>query len=197
MSTDEHSDRPVVVRVPTRGQLCWITILVLIGIVQIVRAQLFDAVFFGAAAIVTVLDATGLLPVAPARRRVAGRLLVGAGAVAAVAVGLLPRHLPAMIMVMLVLGAAVLVLVWPGSGERAPWGRGMRRLAWCWTLIVVVGCLWELFAFIAGLVDPSAPIVPALSDLLDPLLADRVGQAVFAVIWAVLGVWLVRRAVRR
>lgn len=197
MSIGEHSERHGIVRVrPSRGQVCWISILVLIGVVQVVRAQLFDVVFFACTAIVTTLDATGMLPAASMRRRVAGRLLIGGGAVAAVSLSLLPRHLPAMIAVVLVLGVAVLVLVWPVGGQRTRWGPGIRRLAWNWAVIIVIGCLWELFAFIAGLVDPASP-VPALSDLLNPLLADRAGQALFAVLWVALGVWLARRVVRR
>ena len=198
MSIGEHSERHgnVRVAVPTRGEVCWIGILVLIGAVQVVRPQLFDALFFGAAAIVTTLDATGMLPGAAAPRRVARGLIVGAGVVAAVAISVLPRHLPAMIAVMLLVGAGVLLLVWPGAAGRTSWRKGIRNLAWSWAVIIVIGCLWELFAFIAGLVDPATP-VPALSDLLDPLLAHRPGQAAFAVAWAALGMWLVRRSVRR
>lgn len=196
MSTGERGEGRGLLRVrPSRGQTCWIAILVLIGVVQVVRDQPFDVVYFAAAAAVTTLDATGLLSPASVARRVSGRVLLGAGAVAAAAIGLLPRHEPAMIAVMLVLGATVLVLVWPGGGVRRPWGRGIRTLAWCWAVIVVIGCLWELLAFLIELIAPSAGL--ALSDLLNPVLALPIGQAVFAIAWVALGVWLVRRTVRR
>jgi hypothetical protein len=124
------------------------------------------------------------------------RVLVAVGTVAAVALGLLPRHGPAMVLLMILLGVAITLLAWPGPKQRAPWSAGIRTLAWCWGIIVVIGCLWELFAFILSLVAPRAP-APALSDLLDPLLADPVGQAAFAVVWVALGIWLVRRVGRR
>ncbi|KHK95995.1 hypothetical protein LK09_16645 [Microbacterium mangrovi] len=197
MSTDERSEGRRVLRAQlTVGQLSWITILVLIGLVQVIRAQPFDALFFATAVLVTTMDATGILTAATQPRRVSARVLVVVGAVAATALAALPRHGPAMVTLMLLLGAAVLLLAWPGSAERMPWSRGIRSLAWCWGIILVIGCLWELFAFILSLVDPRAP-APALSDLLDPMLGNRLGQAVFAGLWVLLGIWLVRRVGRR
>lgn len=197
MSARERSERRRILRTrPTVGQVCWITILILIGLVQVIRAQPFDALFFAAAVVVTTMDATGILNTPSQPRRLSMRLVVVAGVVTATVLSLLPRHGPAMILVMLLLGAAFFVAAWPGPGQRPPWSRGMRSLAWCWGIIVVIGCLWELFAFILSLVAPEAP-APALSDLLNPLLADRLGQVVFAALWMALGVWLVRRVGRR
>jgi hypothetical protein len=197
MSTGERSEGRRILRTrPTLGQVGWIMVLALTGLVQVIRAQPFDALFFAAVVAVTTLDATGILTASTPSRRFSTRLLVVVGAAAAIAIGLLPRHGLAMVILMLLLGAAVFVVGWPGSRERIGWAPGIRTLARCWGIILVIGCLWELFAFILSLVAPRAP-APALSDLLDPMLADRLGQAVFAALWVALGIWLMRRVGRQ
>lgn len=193
MSAGERSEGRRILRTrPTLGQASWIAILALIGLVQVIRLQPFDALFFAAAVVVTAMDATGILTASTPSRRVAARVLVVVGAAAAVVIALLPRHGPAMVVLVLLLGTAVFFFCWPGSGDRPRWPAGMHALARCWAVILVIGCLWELFAFILSLVAPRAP-APALSDLLDPMLADRLGQAVFAALWVALGIWLLRR----
>jgi len=181
---------------PTLGELAWIGIVVAIGIVQVVRLQWFDALVFAAAALAIIADSTGRLPSSSRVRRVTGRALLIGGVMAAAAVTLLPRHTPAMMVAMLAIGAAVLIVVWPGTTRTAPWPHGLRLLSWWCAAIVIAGCLWELAQFVRGRVAPDIP-APALSDLLNPLLGTPIGHLVFAVVWVTAGAFLVRRAVRR
>lgn len=169
---------------------CWLAVLLLIGVVQLVRAQWFDAAVFFGAALVAV--ASRWVPPRQARRAPRSALVLGA-AIAAAAAGVLPRHSGALGAVVVAVGVAALAVAWPApsAGPRR-WPSGLRRLAWAWGTLVVAGCLWELVQFIAGRLHPNAPSY-ALSDLIDPLLDAAPGRIVFAVAWLACGVYLLRR----
>lgn len=179
------------------GAVAWIAILAAIGVVQLVRAQWFDAAVFFAVAVLLAVDAARPEPVA--RRglgfvsmRVAVPVLVAAG----VAATLLPRHGLAMQLLVCAVGVFVLVAAWPQRAARgAAWSVGRRRLARTWAIIVIAGCIWELGEFIAAQLRPAEPAF-ALSDLMDPLLDSIAGQALFVAAWMLGGLFLVSR-VRR
>lgn len=178
---------------PTWGAVCWLGILTAIGIVQIVRAQWFDAAVFFGTAVLLVADAYGWLPPAPRRRRRTARTLLIGAAVAAVVLSALPRHQPAMMIAAGAVGVGAVVLAWPQRAiVRTPWPRAVRRLAWMWAVILVAGCLWELAEFILGRVDPQL-VSFALSDLLNPLVDTMPGHILFVCAWAAMGFFLVRR----
>jgi hypothetical protein len=173
--------------------VCWLIILVLIGIVQVVRGDVFDAVAF-AVAIVLVI-ASILLP-QRARRGVHTNVIVITATVLAAAVALLPRHGPGMVAAVLVTGVVALIAGWAGTASAVrPWTPGLRRLAVAWAVILVAGCLWELVQFIVGRIAPTQPSF-ALSDLVDPLLDLPLGKAVFAMAWLACGAFLVLRGRR-
>ena len=174
--------------------LCWVAVLVLIGIVQVVRAQWLDTVvFFGAALLVVTARWTPPLTARPVPLRV---MVVGA-ALAGLVVCVLPRHGGGMVSAVTAIGIAALALAWPGASEGPrPWTPGLRRLAWVWSGILVAGCLWELAQFILSRIHPDAPSY-ALSDLLDPLLDGVPGRILFTAAWLAGGLFLLRRGPRR
>jgi hypothetical protein len=173
--------------------VCWLIILALIGIVQVVRGDVFDTVAF-AVAIVLVI-ASILLP-QRARRGVHTNVIVITATVLAAAVALLPRHGPGMVAAVLVTGVVALIAGWPGGAPAVrSWTPGLRRLAVAWSVILVAGCLWELAQFIVGRIAPTQPSF-ALSDLVDPLLDVPLGKAVFAMAWLACGAFLVLRGRR-
>lgn len=179
------------------GQLAWLSVLILTGAVQLVRAQWFDATLFLGAAVVLGIDAWRGSVHSAARDRPRNVLrspwsLAAAGG-AAITLSVVPRHSVAMQVAVGAVGACAVVIAWRGS-RPAPhrWSPELRRLGWTWGTILVVGCLWELGQFLAGKLRPSEPAF-ALSDLVDPLLAWGVGQWLFAAGWIGLGVFLLRR----
>jgi hypothetical protein len=190
-----HDGAAVSLTHPTAGEFAWIAIVVAIGVVQVVRAQWFDAGVFAAAAVALAADATGRLSAATSRRRVTVRVIVIACAIATVILSFLPRHSPAMIVAVVTLGVMTIALVWPRPSRRDRWPHGVRVLAWWWAAILVTGCLWELAQFIIGLFVPSTD--GALSDLLEPVLETPLGQFVCATAWVAVGLFLVLRVVRR
>lgn len=187
---DRRAHRPAL-RWPV---LCWLVILVLIGIVQLAREEWFDAAVFLVAVGLVVLSI--LLPQRASQGATPG-VIVASAAVLAAGMSLLPRHSVGMVVAVLVTGAVALLAAWPGvMSPHRPWTRGLRRLAVVWAVVLVVGCLWELAEFIAGLIAPEHPSF-ALSDLVDPLLDSMLGKAVFALAWLVCGVFLALHGARR
>ncbi|MBK8730866.1 MAG: hypothetical protein IPM00_16675 [Tetrasphaera sp.] len=166
----------------------------LIGIVQVVRAQWFDTIVFFAAA--AVVGASGLLPASSGRAAPLRALMVGAVIIGA-ALCVLPRHSGWMQGGVIGVGAAAPLLTWrAASADRRPWTAGARRMAAAWAGMLVIGCLWELAQFIAGEIDPTRPSW-ALSDLVDPMLGDTLGKTLFIAAWVACGAFLLRRGVRR
>lgn len=90
---------------------------------------------------------------------------------------------------------------WAGAtddGDPRPRGtapRPLRRAALCWSAIIVAVGLWELTAYLTGrfglLPDGT---MPSISDLLDPLLDEPLGQVIFVLAWLALGARLLMRA---
>ena len=173
--------------------VCWVAILALIGVVQVVRAQEFDAVVFFAAAGLVIVSRR--MPQRGVRGMPARPLVIGA-AIAAAVMSLLPRHSVPMMLAVLVTGAAAVVIAWRGSRtDRGRWPRVLRRLGVSWAVILVAGCVWELIQFIIGEIDPAQPSY-ALSDLVDPMLGTGLGRVVFIAAWLGCGVFLLRRGSR-
>lgn len=173
------------------GALAWIGILFAIGIVQIVRAQWFDAAVILGASLLLALEAATRAPGRGTGRslKLVAVPLIALATVAAVA----PRQSLLVQLAVCLAGVVAVVYAWPQrEPSRAGWSSGQRRLALVWAAIAVLGCLWELGQFIAGRMHPDRPAY-ALSDLIDPLLAGAVGQAVFAAVWIALGIFLVSR----
>ncbi|MFE6996400.1 hypothetical protein ACFVAE_10615 [Microbacterium sp. NPDC057659] len=174
--------------------LCWVTILLLIGVVQIVRAQWFDTAVFLTAAVS--VAASAALPrhvpaAAPLRPLLATAVLLGAF------LCLMPRHSPGMAAVVLLTGAGAVVVAWSGAfAGPHRWTPGLRRLGTVWAAALIAGCVWELVQFILGEIAPDRPTY-ALSDLIDPLLDSAAGRSAFIAAWLACGVFLLRRGRRR
>ncbi len=179
---------------------CWIGVLLLTGLVQVVRMQWFDAAVFLVAAL-----AVAFGPVVPHTHHTPAPLPWAVLATLAVVVGavmlLVPSHGTAMKALVITVGAGTAVLAWDGRAVRAPeaptaWTPGIRCLAIAWTAIVVAGCAWELAQFSLGLAQPQGAWY-SLSELADPFVLTPLGKALFTIAWLASGVWLLRRGGRR
>ncbi len=179
------------------SEAAWLAILMAIGIVQIVRAQWFDAAVFLVVVLALGADAAGLMPHFRSRVRPGLRRLIAGAAVFGAAMCVAPRHGGWMAAVVIAAGVTALALAWPqpDGPPATPWSRGLQRLAIAWSVILVAGCLWELLQFILGRVEPRLQWF-ALSDLVDPLVSSIPGRVLFIAAWVAAGVFLVRRGRR-
>ncbi|MEN2738467.1 hypothetical protein ABCS02_11800 [Microbacterium sp. X-17] len=196
--TDDAAEVGSGTRVLTFATWAWLFILTTIGVVQLLRYQWGDAIIFGTAALVLGVDLA--LPHGRRRaRRLRLPLLLATAAIAAIPLVLLPRHSVALAIPMIAVGALAILAAWPGGTRtRRPWSRPLRALAISWVAIWIAGCLWEIAEVTLGGIAPGGrSAYPALSDILNPVLDDVIGKAVFVVVWLAVGVFLVRRAVSR
>lgn len=179
----------------------WIVVLLLIGAVQVLRVQWFDAAVFLAASALLAFDSVrGASRVhsgasrtfAFRARSLRARCVWITAAFVGVAACLLPRHSIPMRVLVCAVGVTVIALAWAqGRGHVERWSPGLRRLAWVWGTLFVLGCVWELSQFLIGL-NPQITSY-ALSDLLNPFLATWAGKASFALLWLAFGAYLQRR----
>lgn len=183
----------------------WIAVLFLIGVVQVLRAQWFDmAVLFTVSAILCIDLVRGVSRSNSGAPRTSAlqplkswpRWVWIAAAIVGVSSCLLPRQSLPMQLLISAVGVAVVAVAWTqGRGSRDRWPQGMRRLAWVWSGIIVLGCVWELSQFITGLLRPEIHAY-ALSNLLNPFIEVRPGQVAFVLLWLAFGVFLLRRGRR-
>lgn len=134
------------------------------------------------------------------------RALTVAGSVVVVAVISLGAQLPVLTTVVIAMvGVGAIFVAWTNDsrGEIAslnePTARlAHRRSAIAWCTLGVSLCLWELAAFFLGLPSTQASDAhPALTDLVEPLVAQGWGRAVGATLWVIGGIALVRRGFDR
>ncbi|RDV46545.1 hypothetical protein DOE76_00350 [Leifsonia sp. ku-ls] len=188
------------------ARLAWVGVLALTAAFHVVRGAPVDATIYAAASALLLLDQLGWLRVPLrlnadrdtwSRRLVAAVLIV----VAALALGFSPLYGPADAAVVVGIGVLLLPVAWaereraagarpPGAAER----RALRRSAVLWSAIIAAGCLWEVGAFFLGRSLPGGEQdFPALSDLVDPVLASPPARAVLVAVWLLGGYALLRR----
>lgn len=180
--------------------VCWVFVLTAIAVVQVVRAQWFDAAVFFLASAAVSSDAV-FQPRIAVRHRLRLRRLVEVAALVGVIIAVVPRHGVLIRILVILVGVATVTVGWSGMAVRDPgsmvvFSPGMRRLALAWALIMIAGCIWELFQFLMDEAWPHGGWF-SLSDLLNPFLGVWPGKMVFAVAWLGCGVWLIRRGGRR
>lgn len=201
-------------RAPARAlvlfRLAWVAVLVTTSVFHIVRGAPVDAALYAAAAALLLLDQVGWLRV-PLRlhadrdtvsRRVVALVLIVVGTLT---LGFSPLHGAADAAVVVGIGVLLLPVAWadrdvstpeaaPSPAER----RALRRSAILWSAVIAAGCLWEVAAFFLGRDTPAGEQqFPALSDLVDPLLAWPPARTALVALWLLGGYALLRRGWRR
>ncbi len=203
----QRSGRPTS-RVAVLTRLSWLAILGLTATFHFLRGAPADGWIYLGGAAVLALDALGWLRVplrlrtdrdTLSRRVIAGVLI----AVASITLAFTPLFGDADTTIVVGLGVLLLPVVWADRATDAPTASSLedpaeraavRRAAYAWSAVIVIGCVWEVGAFFLGRSSPGAELrFPALSDLVDPLVAWPVSRAVLVALWLLGGYALVRR----
>lgn len=177
------------------GRVAWIFIAGVTAAVQFVRGAWIDGVFFAAAVFALALDGLGAFgKVVSSGRRRPMRVVVPVVLVVLIVLTFAPLHGLVAGVTVVAIGVAALALAWPDRPRpRRRWSPAVRRSAVAWSVVGVVTCLWELAMFLVSTFAPSARAeYPALSDLLDAMVAGPLGQVVFAALWLGLGLVVLR-----
>lgn len=183
----------------------WTTVLVITAAFHVVRGAPVDAAIYALGAVVLVFDALGWLRIPlrmPADRDTVPRRIIAVTliAVASLTLGVTRLYSPADTAIVVGIGVLLLPVAWadrPG-GRPEPLTAVVRRTAIVWSLVIVAGCLWEIGVFFLGRdLSGNATAFPALSDLLDPLIAWPPARALLVACWLLGGYVLLRRGRRR
>jgi hypothetical protein len=204
-SIAEHPGRREA-RVAAVTRACWIAVLVLTGMFHFIRGAPVDAWIFLAGAAVITLDSLGWLQVPlttridrlPRSRRLLAFVVI---AVASAVLALSPLYGGADTAIVVGIGLLMLPAVWADplatGGPDARPRAAVRRAALAWSALIVAGCAWEITVFFLGRSSPAgATEFPALSDLLDPLIAWLPTRAALIAVWLLGGYALIRRGHR-
>lgn len=192
-------------RTLTFGTVAWLVVVAAVAGVQLSRRAWPDSIALLVVLALLVVDLTGHVRHGTVAVAHTGPAIIGT----AVLVGLLlfaaPRHGTVAGLVVVAAGGAAIAYAWPDrtdddhvADDRPVWDRQTSRTAFAWSAAWIAGCLWELAMFILGSYETDGRnLYPAASDLLDPVLANPLGKALFIVVWLVAGVGLLARTDRR
>ncbi|WIY04139.1 hypothetical protein QRX60_09915 [Amycolatopsis mongoliensis] len=76
-----------------------------------------------------------------------------------------------------------------------PVDRPVPRRAWLWSAVALSWCAWELLSFVYEQAAGGLSVThPTMSDLVDPLLASRIVQALAITGWLAAGLAMLRAA---
>lgn len=172
----------------------WMPLFAFVALFQLMRGAIFDALYFTFIVSVLFVNWKNIFPYEFPKKPKPNLVLIIFGAIAfGVAIALVPRKSP--IEVALMVGALfiALALVWyKDSGPQARMTLPLSRSKWAWISFGVLVSLWELFAYILSDVANDPYAYPTISILMEPVMADQIGRAIFLVVWLLVGVMLVR-----
>ncbi len=172
----------------------WIWMFVITASFQIFRGSVGDAIIFWGFVALAVLSQLNVpervFVVEPKLNRNRILLWVTLATAALVAI---PRHTGFYGLVMIAVLICALIFNWqPDSSAKPRSDARIRRARFGWAIIGVGLCIWELAANILGQLQGTLTEYPTISVLIDPLLDQPFGQALFAVAWILSGMGFLR-----
>jgi hypothetical protein len=170
--------------------------LVIAALAHWIRGAPADALIFFAAAVLllfTERHRQGDAALLDAPARLPGLSLVVAVALVALVFG---RGTVPMLLTVSAIGLGALVLEWREPSVPAP--DPAPRRGWVWVAVAVGWCVWELVSFIYEQAAGGLSLThPTMSDLVDPMLDNRVVQALALGVWVAAGLAMLRAAAAR
>ncbi|SFP88275.1 hypothetical protein [Amycolatopsis rubida] len=168
-----------------------IAALLIASLAHWIRGAPADGVIFFAAALLLIVTerhrtpADALLPAA----RLPGPSLIVAVALVALVFG---RQTVPMFLAVTAIGVGALTVEWRDPSLPP---RPVPRRSWLWVALAISWCLWELISFVYEQAAGGLSLThPTMSDLVDPMLGNRVVQALALGVWTAAGLAMLRAA---
>lgn len=169
-----------------------IAALLIASLAHWIRGAPADSVIFLAAAILLLFTerhtaaADALL--VPSGR-LPGASLIAAAALVALVFG---RQTVPMLLAVTAIGIGALVVEWRDPSLPP---RPVPRGGWLWVALAISWCLWELVSFLYEQAAGGLSLThPTMSDLVDPMLDNRVVQVLALGVWVAAGLAMLRAA---
>ena len=172
----------------------WFWLFLTTTLFQIFRGSIVDTIIFGLGTLMVFLSAANLLNHIHLAKPHAHKYAIYTTVfVIVVALSVVPRH--GELHTIVVLAVLPLALRYAWYSDRGPKDKAdirIKRASQIWAAASVGILLWEFAANILGQLDKSLYSFPTISVLVDPLLDNLVGQAIFVALWLAAGIGFLR-----
>jgi hypothetical protein len=172
----------------------WVWVFFVTLALQIFRGSPIDTMIFGSSTVLIWLDAVGFLKKSLRERpKVSNSTIAIVVAMYGISLSVFPRHSYEHGALVLSILPIALWLVW--YRDRGPKERPdplMAKTKVVWIVLCIAICIWEFAANIQGQLENNLYSHPTISILMDPFMDSTFGKSIFAVIWLLAGVGLLR-----
>ena len=170
----------------------WVVVFVGTAIFHFTRNSLIDAVIFSLASILILSQVFGLTQIGlPSQPRFSTPWIAGVVAVAAWTLYFSPRHgIENVITLLLFIPLGLIIIFYLDGDNSQPPPKAIRRSRLVWGLWAFGFTLAELSAFVYGYLYPQPQDPPTISAVLDPILDQPWGRAIFVAVWLAFGVFM-------
>ena len=171
----------------------WVVVFLGTAVFHFWRGSVADAAIFSLASILVWSQVFGFTDFGLAKRPAVGRgWLAGVVIVSAWSLYFSPRHGLQNVITLVLIAVAGLALLWyRDPADPAPLTQSIRRARLTWALWAFCFTVVELVAFVYGYLNPAEDDnLPTISAVMDPILDQPLGRAIFVAIWLALGVFM-------
>jgi hypothetical protein len=175
-----------------RGLNPWVLIFVGMALFHIWRQSLQDVLIFGIGAILILSQVFGFTKLGFKSQPQFSGIAIGSVVLAAAAVLFFsPRHeWENFVTLLAFVPIGIALLLYTDENKHPEPTLQELRARFYWTLWAGLFALTEFFAYVASKLAGDLSRYPTISSLLDPVLEQPLGRAVFIALWLMAGVYL-------
>ncbi len=170
----------------------WVVIFVIMALFHVWRESWQDVAIFGISAIVILTQVFGLTKIGFESQPKLGLWTISpVVALSAIILYISPRHgLENFLVLMFFIAIGIVLIMYKDAPRQFPAKKTIRRSRLLWALWAIGFALNELFAYVASKLTGSLDGFPTISVILDPVLDEPLGRAVFVALWLASGIYL-------
>jgi hypothetical protein len=170
----------------------WVIIFVIMALFHIWRESWQDVAIFGISALVILTQVFGLTKVGfSAQPKLSLWTIAPVVALSAIVLYISPRHgLENFLVLIFFILVGIALIMYKDAARQYPAKITIRRSRLYWSLWAIGFALNELFAYVASKLTGSLEAFPTISVILDPVLDEPLGRAVFVALWLTAGIYL-------
>lgn len=170
----------------------WVVVFIGTAIFHFTRGSTIDAVIFTLASLLILTQVFGYTEFGLSRQpKFSVPWIAAVVAVAAWTLYFSPRHgIENVITMLLFIPVGLLLIFYVDSETVEAWPRPVIKSRLIWGLWAFGFTLAELSAFVYGYFYPTRQDPPTISAVLDPILDEPLGRAIFVAVWLAFGVFM-------
>jgi hypothetical protein len=172
----------------------WLPVFAFTTAFHITRGSVGDALIFGLTTALLIADWKKLIPWSmPERPRVSVWVLTAAVLFSAAVLFFSDRNgWQDKVLLLAIAPIAISLVYYRDHGPKPSATRVMARTKWIWMTLALCMAVSELFAYIFAAVYKDDSTYPTISVLVNPILDQAWGRAVFLVAWLLIGLGLLQ-----